>query len=275
MKVRGLITLDNVGIQRAGRILLDRVNLAFEPGQVTVIVGPNGAGKSTIVKLASGELAPSSGSVTLGGQPLRRSSPRELALRRAVLPQSTDARSGLTVRELATLGISLLGTGLSPAGCAPLVEQALDRVGLAGCADRAVERLSGGERQRAHLARVLVQLWAAARHHGPGTLLLDEPIAAQDLAHQLRVLEIAREHADDGGAVGIVLHDLNWAAHVADRLVVLHEGRVHAVGAPATVLTREMLAAVYGVALQPGAVTDRPFLLPQMATLRPDGSGPF
>ncbi len=267
-----MIALDNVGIRRAGRILVDRVSLAFEPGQVTVIVGPNGAGKSTIVKLASGELVPSSGSVTLDGRPLHRSSPRELALRRAVLPQSGDAVSGFTARELAALGASLLGIGVS---CAPLVEQALYRVGLTGCADRPMERLSGGERQRAHLARVLVQLWEAARLHGPGTLLLDEPIAAQDLSHQLSVLEIARAHADEGGAVGIVLHDLNLAAHVADRLVVLHDGRVHAAGAPATVLTREMLAAVYGVALQPGAVTDRPFLLPQMATLRPDCPGPF
>jgi iron complex transport system ATP-binding protein len=261
-----MIALDAVSVLRGGRTLVDRVSLTFEPGRVTVVVGPNGAGKSTLMRLASGELVPSSGAATLNGEALHRTNPRDLALRRAVLPQSGDTVPGFTVRELAALGASLLGTARS----APLVEQALYRVGLAACADRPMERLSGGERQRAHLARVLVQLWTGARVHGPGTLLLDEPIAAQDLAHQLRILEIAREHADDGGAVGIVLHDLNWAAHVADRLVVLHQGRIHAAGAPAIVLTREMLEAVYGVVLQPGAVTDRPFLLPQTATLRPD-----
>ncbi|HVJ54022.1 MAG TPA: ATP-binding cassette domain-containing protein [Aliidongia sp.] len=265
-----MIALDAVGVTRAGHKLLDGVSLAFEPGRVTVIVGPNGAGKSTIVKLASGELMPSAGMVTLDGLPLPRVNARALALRRAVLAQSSDAVFGFTVRELATLGARLLGFGAPPGDH---VERALHLVGLVALADRPIDRLSGGERQRAHLARVLVQLWVSAKLHGPGALLLDEPIAAQDLSQQLRVLEIARQHAATGGAVGIVLHDLNWAAHIADHLVALHRGRIYAQGAPATVLTQRMLAEVYGVDLEPGAVPDRIFLLPQLAAFRPDGSG--
>ncbi len=265
-----MIALDDVSLKRGGRILVDRVGLALEPRRVTVIIGPNGAGKSTLIKLASGEIPPTTGTVTLDGQPLRRFSPRDLAGRRAVLAQSSDAAFGFTVRELATLSLRMLGLAGSHKS---LVDRALHLVDLAACADHAVERLSGGERQRAHLARILVQLWAGARLHGPGLLLLDEPIAAQDLAHQLRVLDIAQIHAEDGGAVGIVLHDLNWAARVADRLVVLHRGRIHADGTPAAVLTHDMLAEVYGVDLQPGAVSQSPFILPQLAAFRPGYAG--
>ncbi len=264
-----MIALDHVSLRRNSRLLIDRLSLAFMPGRITAIVGPNGAGKSTLVNLASGELTLSAGTVTLDGQPLGRLGPQELALRRAVLPQACESVPGLTARELSTLGASRLGADEPRA----LVDRALERVGLAHCTDRITERLSGGGRQRAHLARVLVQLWAGARRHGPGMLLLDEPIAAQDLAHQLRVLDIAGEHARSGGAVGIVLHDLNWAAHIADRLVVLQHGRIHAEGAPEAVLTRGMLAAVYGVVLEPGAVPAGPFLLPQTAIFQPAPTG--
>lgn len=270
-----MIALHEVSLAQSGRKLLDGVSLSFDQGRVTVVIGPNGAGKSTLLRLASGELPPSSGSVTLDGQPMSSAGARGLALRRAVLAQSGEAMFGFTVRELAALGASLLGLDQPIRDPAVLVERALHRVGLAACADRPIDRLSGGERQRAHLARVLVQLWAGATRYGPGTLLLDEPIAAQDLPNQLVVLDIARQHAAAGGAVGIVLHDLNWAAHIADTLVALCDGRIYAQGQPATVLTRRMLADVYRVDLQPGTVSDAVFLLPQLASSRPAALAPF
>jgi iron complex transport system ATP-binding protein len=135
------------------------------------------------------------------------------------------------------------------------------------------DALSGGERQRAHLARVLAQLWAGAVAHGPGVLMLDEPTAAQDLAHQLAVLDAARDHARDGGTVIVVLHDLNLAARYADRFVVVHQGRIAADGAPAAVVTERLLGEVFRVALPPNVVPPDgvPFALPQLAGRLPAG----
>jgi len=265
-----VIALDEVVVRRGGRALVDRVSLALAPGRTTVIVGPNGAGKSTLIKLLSGELRPDAGAVRLGETPLAALGPQRLAVRRAVLAQANETAFGFTVRQLAALGLRLLRNA-APSDPMPLIRRAIEQAGLAGLEDRVVGRLSGGERQRAHLARVLVQLWAGEASEGPGLLLLDEPIAAQDLAHQLHVLEIARNHARTGGAVCVVLHDLNWAVRIADRLVVLSQGSVYADGPPAAVLTRGMLAEVFDVDVDPNTTprTDLPFILPQLA--RPFG----
>jgi iron complex transport system ATP-binding protein len=265
-----MINIQNASVVRAGHAIVEGVSLALVPGRITVIIGPNGAGKSTLLKLCSGQIHPSGGAVTLDGTPLHRLPPPTLAARRAVLAQANEVAFGFTVRELAALGLRLLRTDYRPAEQTRLIDDVLAAVGLTTHAHRLLPLLSGGERQRAHLARVLVQLRAGMALCGPGTLLLDEPIAAQDIANQIQVLEIARRHAAAGGAVAAVLHDLNWAAHVADHLVVLHRGRIAAQGRPAAVLTPSVLAEVFDVDLHPGALpmAGRPFVLPQLATVR-------
>jgi iron complex transport system ATP-binding protein len=122
------------------------------------------------------------------------------------------------------------------------------------------DTLSGGERQRVQLARVLAQLWA---NGGQGYLLLDEPTASLDLPHQLATLRIARDHAKAGGGVLAVLHDLNLAVMAADEIVAMRGGRVIARGAPAEVVTDDLIHALYGVKVRIGAVPQGPFLLPQ------------
>lgn len=264
---RVLIEVRSASVIRGGRRLLDGVSLTGRAGEVTAVLGPNGAGKSTLLRLMAGEHAPDAGAVLIDGTPLDRMPARHAAARRAVLPQASTLAFPFTVREIAALGLEVPGFGLSHAEITALIARALDAVDLAGHAGRSHDALSGGERQRAHLARVLCQLWAGERATGPGILLLDEPTAAQDLAHQLRVLEVARAHADGGGAAVIILHDLNLAARYADRMLVISRGQVAAEGRPAEVLTAEMLAEVFGVRLVPGAVPEkgRPFILPQMA----------
>lgn len=265
-----MIGLESAGVRRGGKMLVENIDLRLERGHVTVIVGPNGAGKSTLMRLMSGEIRPTRGMVSLDARPLAAIGVRELAARRAVLGQANEDAPGFTVSELTALGLRLLPVLPLHNERTALIERALDHVGLAELADRSITTLSGGERQRAHLARVLAQLWAGEALHGPGLLLLDEPIAAQDLAHQLQVLEIARAHARCGGAVALVLHDLNWAARVADRIVVLRRGQIYAEGSPNDVLTHTMLADVFDVDLEPGAIppADCPFVLPQLARSR-------
>jgi iron complex transport system ATP-binding protein len=252
-----------IGFAIGARKLLDGVDLALAPGRVTVLVGPNGAGKSTLLKVIAGELRPSAGAVRLHGREVASFRPAELARLRSVLPQSVTLAFPFSVDEVVRLG---LPQGFPRARADALIARALDSVGLLAEAGRACPSLSGGEEQRVHLARVLVQLWSSpddrARY-----LLLDEPTASLDLAHQLLVMRIARAHAEAGGGVLAVMHDLNLAAMLADEIVALDRGRVAARGEPGSVITDRLMAEVYGVDLKVGAIPPGTFVLPQSAAL--------
>jgi iron complex transport system ATP-binding protein len=233
-----------VSLAIRGKAILAPSNLAVAPGKVTVLIGPNGAGKSTLLKILAGEIVAASGTVRIGGEDIGALSAAALARTRAVLPQSAEVAFAFTVEEVVRIGMM---PGLPRAAETAIVARALAAVDLADRAGQLCPTLSGGELQRAQLARVLAQLWSSGRKDG--YLLLDEPTASLDLAHQMLVLRIAREHARAGGGVLAILHDLNLAAMIADTIVVLSKGRIVAAGAPADVITGAMLAEVYGVTL--------------------------
>jgi len=248
-----MITAEDLTIRAGRSTLIDRVSLALKPGAVTAIVGPNGAGKSTLVRALTGELAPASGRVAIDGEDLAHWTPRALAARRAVLPQASSLAFPFTVHEVVRLGV-LAARDRRAAN--DRVVAALSAVDLSGFGGRLYQQLSGGEQQRVHLARVLCQLPAA-------WLFLDEPTSSLDLRHQLMALVAAQRFARAGGGVVAVLHDLNLAARHADRIVVICKGRVAANGAPADVLTPQMIEEVFGVALAVGRTGDgTPYVLP-------------
>lgn len=256
-----MISAQSVCFQRGRRTVLADVSLALAPGRVVVAIGPNGAGKSTLLKLLAGELRPSSGTVTVGERTLGSVPVTELARIRAVMPQAAPDAFSLTVHEIVRLG-AIAGGARDPDGTA---EAALAAVGLDGWGGRRAKALSGGERQRVAFARALAQVPAPADQSGARTLLLDEPTASLDLARQLALLERAKDFAGCGGAVFIVLHDLNLAAEFADEVVVLENGRVVLAGAPSPNLFERIVSQVYGV---PGAASRVPangmaFVLPQ------------
>lgn len=248
--------LEAVGLERGGRWLLDDVSLTLPIGEVSVVVGANGAGKSTLIGLLAGDVTPTRGRVTWRGRSLARWCPRRLACERAVVVQEPPAAQGLLSEELVALG--RLPHGAAPDERWTLVRamQSADALELWG---RDVGSLSGGERQRVQTARALAQIdacdWAA-----PGALLLDEPTSALDVHHQLRLVERLREWAARGLAVVVVLHDLELAARAADRLIVLRDGRVVAVGPPHAVLNAETLAEGWSVAGRVGLDPERPIL---------------
>ncbi|WP_029003578.1 heme ABC transporter ATP-binding protein [Azorhizobium doebereinerae] len=252
-----MYTAEAIGLTLNGRALVRDVSLTLEPGTVTVLVGPNGAGKSSLLKLIAGETAPTSGRATLDGTDIRRLSPAVLARRRAVLPQSAEVAFAFRVDEVVRIG--LLG---SQPGTEARIARLLERVDLPDFAGRSYDSLSGGERQRVQLARALAQV-EVMDPDKPRYLLLDEPTASLDLAHQLLVLREARAHAAAGGAVLAVLHDLNLAAMAADRMVVLVAGELVAGGPPAAVMTDATLASAFRIAARVNAVPNGPFLLPQ------------
>ena len=246
--------------RHAGRAtLLDGVGLTVTAGEMVAVIGPNGAGKSTLLRLLSGDLRPSAGEVRLSQRDIGSFTPRELAARRAMLSQHINVNFPFTVEE-----IVLMGAGeRSLRDARPLVDAALDEVGLAHFRERQLPTLSGGEQQRAHFARVLVQLACGEAEHGPGLLLLDEPTSSLDLRHQIDLVEAARRRAAAGTAVIAILHDLNLAIRFADRLLVLAGGRLVADGPRADVVTRERIRDVFEIEAVVHQADGVPYVLPQ------------
>lgn len=256
-----MIRLADVRVARGGHDLLRGVSLEVRAGELVAIVGPNGAGKSTLLAVAAGDFAPSSGAVTFGERPLSSYDDLALARERAVVRQSSALSFAFRVIDVVLLGRSPRSSGHDSPRDVAIAERALDEVGLGSLRDRSFPTLSGGEQQRAHFARALAQV--ALGDEGKA-LLLDEPTAALDPAHQHRVLAIARRLAERGLAVLTVLHEPNLASRYADRVAVLSRGAVVADGAPAEVFVPELFRDVFGVDV---AIAKAPWNEEQVAVL--------
>ena len=223
-----------------GGAVLQGITLEVRRGEVLGVTGPNGAGKSTLLKVLSGRLRPMAGEVRIGDSVISSLPSRERARRIAVIAQGPRLEFPFTVREFVAQGrYPHLGPFRKVGAADELaIAGALAEVGLADRAECRVDLLSGGEAQRAWLARGLCQ--------EAETLLLDEPASFLDAGYQAVFCGVLRRLAAEGRAVLCVLHDLNLAARVCDRLVLLEAGRIAADGAPREVLRREVLGRVYG-----------------------------
>ncbi|WP_406449521.1 heme ABC transporter ATP-binding protein [Streptomyces sp. NBC_00876] len=244
-------------IRLGGRQVLDSIDLTARAGEVLALVGPNGAGKSTLLAALAADLPADSGAVRIDGRPVTDWSAPELALRRAVLPQSAALSFPFPVQDVVRMGRApWAGTDREDEDD-PAVRAAMAATEVTEFAARPFSALSGGEKARVALARVLAQ-------RAP-LLLLDEPTAALDLRHQELVLRICRERAAAGDAVVVVLHDLGLAAAYADRAAVLHGGRIAVAGPPAGVFTSAALSDVYRqpVEVFPHPRTGVPLVVPE------------
>jgi iron complex transport system ATP-binding protein len=237
-----LVVVEGLGFGYGRRPVFADVSFAIRPGELVALCGPNGAGKSTLLRLLLGLHRPQAGTVTLGGAPLAGLTRREIARRAALLPQDAPADLPLTVREAVALG-RLAHLGRFQAASAAddeAVTRALAATDTAAFAARPVTDLSGGERHRVHLARALAQ-------EAP-LVLLDEPIAGLDLAHQLQALDLMRATVDAGRGAVVALHDLSLAARSCDRMLILADGGLRVDATPAEVLTSDNLRRYFSVA---------------------------
>lgn len=231
---------DGVHVRLGSKHVLQGVSALFKPGEVTAIVGPNGAGKSTLLACLAGLRRADGGSIRLGVQSLHRLSARARARHIGFLPQIPEVAWAVDVRTLVGLGrIPFTGSsGLTTADTAA-VDNALALTGTRLLEWRIVSTLSGGERARVLLARALAG--------EPRWLLADEPLTGLDPGHQFDAAALLRRLAEHGHGVLITLHDLPMALRVADRVVVLADGRVLADDIPLKALAPEVLAAAYRV----------------------------
>ena len=234
------IALERVGVTLGHRAVVADANATFVPGTLTGIVGPNGAGKSTLAR-AMLALVPASGTVQIDGTDAAAIPRADLARRVAYLPQGQTLHWPLTVERLVGLGRQPHLAPMSRVSAADTaaIERAMERADVLGLRDRIATELSGGERARVLFARALAVEAAA--------LIADEPLASLDPGHQIDAMDLLRAEADAGALVIAVLHDLSMAARYCDRLLIVNKGRIVADGTPPTVLTADLLRAVYGI----------------------------
>ncbi|MCL4269162.1 MAG: ABC transporter ATP-binding protein [Anaerolineales bacterium] len=238
--------------------IIHSLDLETPSGQITALIGPNGCGKSTLLRGLARLLKPKVGSVLLNGLAIQTIPTKQLAKELGILPQSPVAPEGITVRELVAQGRYPHQDWFQQWSHADeeALQKALTLTTLTHLTDRAVDTLSGGQRQRAWIAMALAQ--------ETDILLLDEPTTYLDLAHQLEVLELLVKLNQEGKTIIMVLHDLNHAAHYADHLVALADGRISAQGTSHEVITEEIIRDVFGVESQviPHPITGKPLCLP-------------
>lgn len=239
---RGLDVAD-ICISYGKQAAVHSASFALRPGTVTALIGPNGSGKSTLLRTIARLHTADSGQVTTNdGDDILSLSPKEFARQITLLAQSRPVPSGITVKEVVEFGRHphrSRWAGNDPEG-AGIVSRAMELTRTAELSDRPVSALSGGQLQRVWLASCLAQ--------NTGVLLLDEPTTYLDLRYQVEILDVVRDLASHHGVtVGVVLHDLDQAAAIADHVVLLESGAVLAQGSPVEVLTAENLTTAYGV----------------------------
>jgi iron complex transport system ATP-binding protein len=234
----GAVNVDDVTVEIGRKTLVRNVSLRVDAGEMVAVVGPNGAGKTTLLRTLYRARRPTSGRVTVDGHDLWRMSGKQVARHVAAVLQDATGDFELTVFDVVAMGRTPYKRAFEGDNDNDhrIIVEALAAVDISGLADEPFDRLSGGQKQRAMIARALTQR--------TDTIVLDEPTNHLDLRHQHDALHLLRT---TGATVIAALHDLNLAAAYCDRICVLDGGRVVAVGAPADVLTAELLAEVYAV----------------------------
>ncbi|CAN7660465.1 ABC transporter ATP-binding protein [Rhizobium rhizogenes] len=228
----------NVSWSAGGATIVREISLDVRTGEFLGIVGPNGSGKTSLMMMLSGIRKPKTGEILLDGTPIRSLGRRELSRRLALVEQQAETGERITARQAVELGRTPYLGALSPWSATDdaIVEAALANVDMLHLSGRLWHTLSGGERQRLHIGRALAQQ--------PKILLLDEPTNHLDIGHQIGLLDLVRRQ---DLTVVAALHDLNHAAMFCDRLAVMKDGLLVALGAPREVLTVECIRDVFGV----------------------------
>ncbi|MCM3727587.1 ABC transporter ATP-binding protein [Neobacillus cucumis] len=236
------LSTEHLQIGYGDKIIVEKLNLNINKGEITTIIGANGCGKSTILKTLARVHHANAGVIYLDGKMIHKIPTKEIAKKMAVLPQSPEAPSGLTVYELISFGRAPHqgGFGRLSEKDRTVIQWALEVTGLSSFADQAVDALSGGQRQRAWIAMAIAQ--------ETELLLLDEPTTYLDMAHQLEILQLLEKlNKEEGRTIVMVIHDLNHAARFSHHMVALRGGKLVKEGSAEEVMTHEVLKEVFHI----------------------------
>ncbi len=236
------LNIESLSYQYVDKPVLEDVSLDIAKGEIIGILGPNGCGKSTLLKNLNKNLSPKGGCVLLDGEDLEDMQKKDIARKIAVVPQTNEINFAFTVREIVAMGrIPFQGmlTGESDSDT-KIIDDAISRTGLTELAGRHINTMSGGERQRVIIARAIAQT--------PQIILMDEPTLHLDISMQFDALNLVQKLSrEDGLTVVIVSHDLPMVARYCDRIVMIHDHRIYAMGKPEDVLTAENMRVVFNI----------------------------
>lgn len=237
-----MLRVDDLSFSYRESPVLQQIDLRIEKGEIIGILGPNGCGKTTLLKLLNRNLHPDSGKVIMDDTDLEEVSKREIARHIAVVPQSNEIRFAFSVRDIVMMGrMPFMGQFQGESSeDVRIVEEAMKKTSITEFADRLINTMSGGERQRVIIARAIAQR--------PKIILLDEPNLHLDICYQFEVLDLMKKLSDEEDlTVVIVSHDLPMVVKYCDRIVLIHDHKVFAIGTPEEVLTRENMRIVFNI----------------------------
>lgn len=249
------ICIESLVFNYASETILRDVTLTIESGESVAILGPNGAGKTTLLKCIDGLLQYKRGTIRIDEENLRELGREQLARRISYVPQATGSLFPIKVFDMVLLGRSPYIKWNSSKSDQLKTLAAMKKMCVENLAIRNFNEISGGQQQKVIIARALAQ--------DTNILLFDEPISNLDIRHQIEVMDIVKELVEQLRVTSVmVLHDLNMAGRYSDKIVLMHEGRIFAVGAPPKILTKENIAIVYGVDAQIETVDGKPYIIP-------------
>ncbi|RKD20232.1 hemin ABC transporter ATP-binding protein [Pelobium manganitolerans] len=238
-----MLTVENVSYEVNQRKLVSDVTFSTASGELLAIIGANGAGKSTLLRMLSAERKPTEGHISLYGKKLKDYSPKELALKRAVLNQHNTVNMDFHCQEIVMMGRYPHFKNRPTEQDRRVIAETMKICGVLHLAGRSFLTLSGGEQQRVQFARVLAQIW----DQSGALILMDEPVASMDIQYQQQTLAIAKALCKKGFMLVVILHEINLAALYADRILMLKNGQKWKDGAPLEVLNAEHIYSVFNV----------------------------
>ena len=233
-----MISLADVTKNYSTEVAIGPVDIRIPAGGITALVGPNGAGKSTLLTMVGRLMGIDEGSIEIGGFDVASTSSKDLAKIVSILRQENHFVTRLTVRQLVGFGRFPHSKGRLTAADEEIISRSIDFLNLGELENRYLDQLSGGQRQRAYVAMVLAQ--------DTDYVLLDEPLNNLDMQHSVQMMQHLRRAAEElGRTIVIVLHDINFAGHYADRICAVKKGKVVEFGTPAEIMTDEILTRVF------------------------------